>query len=183
MIHFDDGGEALGGSEPEDGNADGLGERVAVHGDDGESVAGKGEAANLGGAGVEDVEEDALAGFHADGIAVAEHASVDGEGIVADFESVRQAAGEGDFHFALAGIFEFGDGLRGREKVLRHVAAAAEGGLKFFESEEDFAVVVAGMVLGLDVDRADEASVLAEIEIRLRRGRGCDKNGIRRAWE
>ncbi len=132
MIHFDDGGEALGGSEPENGNADGLGERVAVHGDDGEGVAGKGEAANLGGAGVEDVEENALAGFHADGFAVAEHASVDGEGIVADFESVRQAAGEGGFHFAFAGIFEFGDGLRGREEVLRHVAAAAEGGLKFF---------------------------------------------------
>ena len=132
MIHFDDGGEALGGSEPEDWNADGLGKRIAIHGDDGEGVAGKGEAANLGGAGVEDVKENAFAGFHADRFAVAEHASVDGEGIVADFESVRQAAGEGGFHFALAGIFEFGDGLGGREEVLRHIAAAAEGGLKFF---------------------------------------------------
>ena len=72
---------------------DGAGERVAVHGDDGEGVTGEGEAADLSGAAVEDVEEDALAVFDADGFAVAEHAAVDGEGVVADFVAVWRAFG------------------------------------------------------------------------------------------
>ena len=46
-----------------------------------------------------------------------------------------------------------------------HVAAAAEGRLELFESEEDFAVVAAGFVARLDVDGADFAAVLAGVEI------------------
>jgi hypothetical protein len=56
---------------------------------------------------------------------MSEHAAVDGEGIVADFESVRGALGERGFHFGLAGFFEIGDRSCGREEVLRHVAAVA----------------------------------------------------------
>ncbi len=61
VIHFDDGGDALGGAEPEDGDGGGRGHRIAVERDDLEGVAGQREAANFGGAAVEDVEEDALA--------------------------------------------------------------------------------------------------------------------------
>ena len=57
------------------------------------------------------------------------------------------------------------NGLRGRQEVLRHVAAVAQGGLKFFEREEDFAIVIAGVLFGFDVDGADQAAVLAESEI------------------
>ncbi len=73
VLHVDDGGDAFGGAEPEDGDGGGSGHRVSVERDDFEGVAGEREAADLGGAGVDDVEEDALAGFDADGLAVAEH--------------------------------------------------------------------------------------------------------------
>ena len=72
------------------GTRTGLGSGIAVHGDDGESVTGQREAANLGGAAVEHVEEHALALFYADRFAVAEHSAVDGEGVVADFVTVRR---------------------------------------------------------------------------------------------
>ncbi len=61
MIHLDDGGDALGGAEPEHGDCRGIGHGVAVECDDLELVAGKREAANFGGAAVEDVEQHALA--------------------------------------------------------------------------------------------------------------------------
>ena len=124
-------------------------------------MAGKREAANLGGTAVENVKQNALALLHAHRLAVTEHAAVDGEGIVADLVSVRHPFGEGSFHLALAGIFECGNGLRGREEVLRHVAATAQRGLKFFEGEEDFAIVIAGVLFGFDVNGADQAAVLA----------------------
>jgi hypothetical protein len=46
---------------------------------------------------------------------------------------------------------------------LRHVTAAAEGGLEFFEGEKDFAVVIAGLIFRLDVNRADFPAVGAGI--------------------
>ena len=67
---------------------DGAGKWVAVHSEDGEGVAGEGQAADLSGAAVEDVEEDAFALFDANGFAVAEHPAVDGEGVVPDFVAV-----------------------------------------------------------------------------------------------
>jgi len=93
MIHFYDGGDALSGAEPEAGHADWLGERIAVHGDDREDVAGQRETADLSGAAVEDVEQRTLARFHADGFAVTEHAAVDGKGVVAHLVAVRIAFG------------------------------------------------------------------------------------------
>ena len=127
VVHFYDGGDALGGAEPEDRHGNGLGERVAVHGNDGEGVAGKREAANLGGAAVEDVEEDALALFDADGLAVAEHASVDGEGIVADFEAVGMPLASEAFIVALAlESLSACTTVARREEVLSHVAATTE---------------------------------------------------------
>src|SRR6202158_5521467 len=125
MVHLDDGGNSLGGSEPENRNANRFGERIAIHGNHGESVTGQGEAANFGGASVQHMEKDALALPHAHGLAMSQHAAVDGEGIVADLESVRSALGERGFHLALAGILQFGDWLRGREEVLGRVAAVA----------------------------------------------------------
>ncbi len=170
VVHLDDGGDAFGGAEPEDGDGGGSGDGVAVEGDDFEGVAEEREAADLGGAGVDDVEEDTLAGFDADGLAVAEHLAVDGEGGVADLVAVGHSAGERGFHGGLACVFDRFDGGGGGEEVHGHVSAAAEGWLELFEGEEDFAVVGAGVVGGLDVDGTGEAVVLTGGEV----GSGAD---------
>ena len=168
MIHFNDGGDTFGGAKPKTGDADGLRQGIAVHCDDAEGVAWESEAADLAGAAVEDVEEDALALFDAYGIAVSQHAAVDGERIVANFVSVRHAQGEGRFHCGLASVFQFGYGLSGGEKVHGHVSATAQGGLELLQGEEDFAIVVAAVLFRLDVDGTDEPAVLACCEIRSR---------------
>ena len=53
------------------------------------------------------------------------------------------------------------------QKIHGHVATPAEGWLKFFQREKDFAVVVAGVVLRLNVDGADKAVVLPRRQVRL----------------
>ena len=165
MIHLDDGGDALGGAEPEDGHIDRIRHGIAIERDDAERVAGQRQAANLGGAAVQHMKEDALALLHANGFSVAEHAAIDGEGVVADLVAVRHAFGERSFHRRLALIFERLHAGGRRKGVHGHVAAAAEGGLEFFQNEEDFAIVTARLVLRLDVDRSDLSAVLAGGEI------------------
>ena len=130
------------------GSVDGLRERVAVDGEDGEGVAGEGEAADLSGATVEDVEEDAFAWFDADGFAVAKHAAVDGEGVVADFvpRVVCPWLARLSSWFRRIDLASRGSVYDRREHVDGHVSATAEGGLEFFEDEEDLAVVLAGLV-------------------------------------
>ena len=41
MIHFHDGGDALGGAEPQNGNAHGIGHEVSIESDDLERMAGQ----------------------------------------------------------------------------------------------------------------------------------------------
>src|ERR1019366_1102172 len=65
-------------------------------------------------------------------LAMTQNSPIDGEGIVADFVSVRHALGERGFHLPLAGILERGDRLRWREEVHRHITAATQRGLKLF---------------------------------------------------
>ncbi len=88
VVHLDDGVDALAGAEEEGFDELGVGDGVAVERDDLELVAGEGDAAVLDGAGVEEVEEDALAFFDADGFAGAEGLVVDGVGHGVDFEAV-----------------------------------------------------------------------------------------------
>ena len=66
-------------------------DRIAVQRQDLEGVARERKAANLGRAAVDDVKQHALAGLHANRIAVAEHPAVDREGAVADFVPVGHA--------------------------------------------------------------------------------------------
>jgi len=56
--------------------------------------------------------------------------------------------------------------LSRRQKVLSHVATTALRGLEFFEGQEDFAIIIAGILFRLDVHRADETVVLAIREVR-----------------
>lgn len=128
-------------------------------------MARESEAANFRGTAVEDVEENAFAGFYVDGITVAQHAAVDGEKIVADFIAVGHALGERSFHGGLASRLQLFVGRGRSEKIHGHVSTAAEGWLKFLEDKKNFAVVVAGFVFRLDVYGANLAGVLAGVEI------------------
>jgi len=88
-------------------------------------VTGKRKTATLSRAAIQNVKQDPLARFHAHRLTVAEHSSIDGEGIVADLVPVRYALGQRCFHPALAGISKCGDLLSWREELHRHVAATA----------------------------------------------------------
>src|SRR5512146_1769976 len=165
MVHFDDGGDAFGGTDPEDRNTRGIGNRIAIERNHLEFVAGKSEAADLGGAPVQDMEENALALLYANGFGVAEFAAVDGERTVADFVAFRHSFRERRFHRRFTLFFEGLHRSAGREDVLGHVAAAAERWLEFLEDEEDFTIVVAGFATTLDIDGSDLAAVLTGREI------------------
>ncbi len=54
----------------------------------------------------------------------------------------------------------------GDRKSIVHVAALAERGLKLLQGKKDFAVVAARIVLRFDIDRADQATVLAAAQVR-----------------
>ena len=54
---------------------------------------------------------------------------------------------------------------RARQKRLRHVAAAAQRGLKLLEDEKDLTVVAPGIVLRLDINRTHLTGVLAELQV------------------
>src|SRR5207247_7725794 len=109
----------------------------------------------------QDVKKHALTLLHADWLAVAEHAAVDGEGCVANFIAVGLAFGERGPHGGLTGGFEFLVWYRGRKEVLRHVATLTEGWLEFFQHKKYFAVVLARVVLRLDVHGTYLTTILA----------------------
>ena len=71
-------------------------------------------------------------------------------------------------HGVLAEVLQFLYGGSGRQEVHGHVAAAAERGFEFLQGEEDFAVVIAGVVLRFDIHRAHLAGVLSRAKIRAR---------------
>ena len=123
-------------------------------------MAGQGKAANLGRASIQNVKENALAWFDANRLTVTEHAAVDGERAIANLVSVRHAFGKRRLHRGLAAVFKGLDFDRGKE-ILWHIAAATEGWLEFLQDEKYFAIVVSGLVPGLDVDWANLPAVLA----------------------
>src|SRR6266403_2663579 len=129
----------------------GIWDGIAIERHNLEGVSGQSETANFSGASIKNMKKDAFARPYADGLAVAEHAAVDGEGCVANFIAVGHAFGERGLHGGLAGSFEFFVWYRRRKKILRHVATLTEGWLKFFQHKKYFAVVVARVVLRLDV--------------------------------
>ena len=86
LVHFDDGVDALGRAQLQDGDRGGVRHGVAIERHDGELVARKGQAMREGGVGVDDAEQDALPLAHSNGVARAERVAVDGERVVVDFE-------------------------------------------------------------------------------------------------
>src|SRR5579862_6984064 len=165
VVHFDDGGNAFGGPEPKGGDHSGSSHWIAVERQNSEAVAGKSEAANLRGAAIENVKEHPFAWLYANGFAVTEHATIDGEIAIADFVAVRHAVGEGGFHGGFAGLVQLLVGSSGSEKILWHVAALAERRFKFLEGQENLAVVTAGIVGWFDVRGTNLAAVLSGVQV------------------
>src|ERR1039458_6747288 len=121
----------------------------------------------LGRASIQHMEQNSFALFHANGLAVVQHPAIDRKRTVADFVSVRHALGEGSLHGRLALSFEHLH-LGWRQELLGHVSTPAESWLELLKHKEDFAVVVAWLVLWLDVHRTNLAAVLSRVEIRAR---------------
>ncbi len=180
VAHLDDRGDAFGGAQPQHRHGNGFRQRIAVQGDNGEGVPGQSEAAVFGGAAVEHVHQDPVAGLHLDRDAVAEGAAVDGKALVADLVTVRCPRCQRRGHRLLAPVAEFRNRVTGQEAA-GHVAALAQRGLEFLEREEHFAVIGARLVFGLDVDRADQAPVLATGQVRARVEVGVVEAEARRA--
>src|ERR1039458_5146961 len=79
MVHFNDGRDALGCTDPKYGNGCRVRYWIAVECDDSERMTRECEASNLGRTSIEHMKQHTLALFHANGIAMAEHAAVNGE--------------------------------------------------------------------------------------------------------
>ena len=171
VVHLDDGVDALAGAEEDGVDGGGGGDGVAVEGDDLELVAGEGDAAVLDGGGVEEVEEDALALFDAEGFAGAEGFVVDGVGDGVDLEAVGAGVEVG-------GLFGLGAGF-GVVVGVFHVGG--EEGLPVAEGEEVLLIVAAGVAGGLDVDEAELAGVGAFVEVGHGHGVGVVPAGADRA--
>ena len=162
VVHLDDGVDALAGAEEDGFDGLGGGDGVAIEGDDLKLVAGEGDAAVLDGAGVEEVEEDALAGFDAEGFAGAEGFVVNGVGHGADFEAIGGGVEGG-------GLLGLG-AVAGVVVIVLHVGH--EEGLPVAEGEEVLLIVAAGIGGGVDVDEAELAGVGTFVEVGVGHGVG-----------
>ena len=118
-------------------------------------MPGERDAAVLDGAGVEKVNQQALALAHADGIARPERLVVDGVGHGADFQTVGIGV-DGRRLFqqrAVVGV------------VVHVVHGAGEERLPVAQGQEKLLVVVAGVVAAVHVDEAELAGVGALVQV------------------
>src|SRR5438132_189534 len=138
MIHFDNGRDSFRSSEPEHRHFRSSRNRISVERPNLEGMPRQRQAANLRCATIQYMKEDSLSLLHPHRLAVSQHAPVDREIPVAHFIAVRHAFREGCFHRRFARFFEFFHLRNRRQKILRHVAALAEGRLEFFLVLKEF---------------------------------------------
>jgi len=98
MSHMYNGRDPLCCAKPQHRNRSWIRNGIAVECDHFEGVTRQRQAANLGSASIQDVKQDTFALPDLDRLAVAEHASVDGERPIAYFVAVRDTFGERRFH-------------------------------------------------------------------------------------
>jgi hypothetical protein len=72
----------------------------------------QGKTPDLACAPIQDMKQDALALLHANWLTMPEHLSIDHEGVIADFVTVRHALRQRSRHGRLAGIFQRRNRLR-----------------------------------------------------------------------
>src|ERR1035437_6380800 len=128
-------------------------------------MPGQRQTADLGRAPVQHVEQYTFALFYPYRFTATQHSSVDREGPIPNLESMRHAFGQRVLHGVLAGIFQFLYHSCGQKKVHGHVTAAAVRRFEFLQREKNFAVIVSGAVLRLDIYRTDQASVLSRAQV------------------
>src|SRR5215469_11100482 len=131
MVHFHDSRNTLCCTQPQNGDMRGIRYRVSIERDDFEGMAGQGEAPNFRRAAIQNVKQNAFALFDSNRFAMTKLATVDRKELVTDLVAMWHAFRKRSLHRSFAGLSEsFVDGGR-RQKILRHVAAAAESRLKF----------------------------------------------------
>ena len=180
--HMNDRGNALCCSQPQPGYLVWSGHRVAIQRNHLKRMSRKSQAANFRRASIQNMKQDALACFYSHRFAMAQHATIDREVAIANLKAVGHALCERGPHCRLATLFEFPHFRDRSEKVLGHISTLAERGLKLFQREEDFAVVVARVVLRLDINRADLAAVLPSAKIGTASIVGVIEAQARRLW-
>ena len=131
-------------------------------------------------AGVEHVEQHALALLHADRFAVTEHAAVDGEQLVADLVALRSSP-VASSSAASAHLLAAPRRAAPDSTSIAMSPPWLNDGLEFLHHQEHFAVVGAGIVLRLDIDRTGLARVGAAVRDRRRLRHACDRSESRRA--
>src|SRR5580658_7930413 len=124
-------------------------------------MAGQRQTTNLGCTSVQDMKEDALALLHSYGLAVSQHAAIDGERAIADLVSLRHTLGQRHLHRRLTLFFQGFHFSGRRQEIHRHVSATTERGLKLFQREKHFAVIISWLMLGLNVNRANLPTILS----------------------
>src|SRR5207302_6182189 len=87
---------------------------------------------------------------HSYRLAVPEHPPVDREVLITHLVAMRHTFGQRRLHGGLARLFQLFHFRRRRQKILRHVAALAEGAFKLLQHQENFAVVPPRLLLGLE---------------------------------
>ena len=132
IVHLDDGADTLGRREAKHWYGLGLGYGVAIQCDDSELMPGEGDPVRFGGAGVHDVEQDALSLLDAQGFTKAQGAAVDGGDLVGGIHGAvvacQQAAVpvvEGDEELLIVGC-----GIMARFDVQKAVLAGVLGFLE-----------------------------------------------------
>src|ERR1700730_18426732 len=126
------------------------------------------QAPNLGRAAIQNMKEHAFTLFHPHRLAVAQHATIDGEITIAHFVAVWHPLRKRGFHRGLASRFQFFESRSRGEKVLRHVTTLTEGRLELFEYEKHLPVVAARLVLGLYINWPNLTAVLPRMKIAAR---------------
>src|SRR5690348_5169553 len=141
MLHLNDRGDTFRCAEPQNGNAHGIGNRVAIEGNDFKRVPWQREAPNFRRAAVQDMKENPLTLFYAYRFAVAKHPTVYGKELVTRFVPMRRSFCQGSFHCDFASLFECFVNCGWRQEILSHIATAAEIRFELFQNKKDFTIV------------------------------------------
>ena len=148
MLHFDECGDAFGGPEPEHRHVHVRWDGVAVERDDAKEVPRQGEAADLGRARIEHMEQHVFARLYTDRLTVPKHPAIDAKQLVTNLEALGFL-----LRLLVGGPPDLPQRLDGStsEHVYRYIAPAAEGWRELLHHQKNFAVIGARVVLWFDI--------------------------------
>src|SRR6476646_2339934 len=136
MVHLHNGRDPFRRAQPKPWDLHWPGNFISIQGNDREAVSGQRQAPDFGRASIQHMEQHALASLYPEGLAMAQHSSVDGERSVPNLEAMRRALRERGLHRTLTAIFQTFYNRCWRQEVHRHVTTAAVCGLEFLQGQE-----------------------------------------------